>query len=95
MSKMSDQTERWQQPFKDLPAKANWIAVDSDGMCYWYGVRPPRVRPLHGEKWWVFSWPECLNEFGYIGRTRVPADWTTAIREVMPEERIGYVKEAP
>jgi len=87
---MSEQKERWQQPFKDLPPEAEWIAVDRDGMCYWYGVRPPR-----GENWWVFVWPECLNKFGFIECTWAPADWTTAIRAVMPEERIGYVKEAP
>jgi len=78
--------ERWEQPFLDLPAEANWIAVDSMRSCAWYSKEP-----FYLSGFWV---NEGLS--GYLGRfpTLTNRDvWPRSLRKVMPEERVGYVPE--
>jgi len=77
--------ERWMKPFKNLPETANWIAVDSDGMCYWYEVRPRCMVWV-----WSFGSEGVAN---WMKRLKRPSDWKNAVREVQPEERVGYKPE--
>jgi len=81
--------ERWRKPFKDLPSDANWIAVNIHGLSHWYSVAP-----YYLSGFWV---NEGLS--GYLGRFPTlahPYVWRKSIREVMPEERVGYKpEEAP
>ena len=77
--------ERWQEPFKDLPMKANWICADSAGDCRWHETKPHCM---------VDVWLSLFTACGWIDCFKRPSDWENALRQVQPEERIGYKPEA-
>jgi len=80
--------EQWQKPFKNLPAEATWVAVNSSRACFWYQNRPSR-----GVAIWLPSDLTRVSLYGHIANDVEISDWETAIRPVMPEERINYVKD--
>ena len=101
--------ERWQYPLKNLPMKANWIAVQSTGAIYWYSEMPSRNAfewharspcSCNPQSNWLQLFVTCFLGFtkshlsyGWIGSYKPPAYWEIALRKVIPVERVGYVPE--
>ena len=83
----------WKTPFENLPSNANWISVDQVGVCCWHWAKP-----YHVSHFWL-SRDAFVADFSKHVLGRVcpwiqSEEWRTAIREVQPEERVGYVKKS-
>ena len=64
----------------EVPEKAQWMAFDRSGECWWYVDEPVDAMTM----WYKLGYKQTPGQFGYMGKPTPPkkGDWHTQLYNI-------------